>query len=78
MIQLYREVLRTLKRNELLYTELTAALNKDTRTELLTHIRAEFERRRNEKSIEKIKYYLAQGKREFHQLQATLDLTGGK
>ncbi len=78
MIQLYREVLRTLKRNELLYTELTTALNKDTRTELSTHIHAEFERRRNEKSIEKIKYYLAQGKREFHQLQATLDLTRGK
>ena len=61
-----------------LNADLTVALNKDTRTELLTHIRAEFERRRNEKSIEKIKYYLSQGKREFHQLQGTLDLTGGK
>jgi hypothetical protein len=60
------------------YNELTLAMEEDTKKELLTYIRGEFERRKNERNIEKIKYYLAQGRREFHQLQATLDLTGGK
>jgi len=48
-----------------------------SRKELSSHIRSEFDRRRNEKNLEKIKYYLSQGRREFHQMQAMLDLTDG-
>jgi len=50
-------------------------LDPDTRKELLGIVREQFERHRNEKNLEKIRYYLAQGKREFHELQMNIELT---
>lgn len=70
-------MLRVIRRSAL-PTQLTIALDEDTKNELHGHIRSEFERRKKEQSLEKIKYYLSQGKREFHQLQDMIEFTARK
>jgi hypothetical protein len=41
-------------------------------------VRHEFERRRDVKDLEKLRYYLAQGQRDFHKLQTSVDLSMAK
>ena len=75
MIKLYRNILRQIKRTLLLFRILTVALDKGVRKELRDNIRYEFERHRNEKDMDKIKYYLSQGQRQYHQLQSAIELS---
>jgi hypothetical protein len=41
-------------------------------------VRYEFERRRDVKDLEKLRYYLAQGQQDFHKLQTSVDLSTAK
>jgi hypothetical protein len=59
-------------------THWQAALDVNTKNELLDTVRHEFDRHRNEKDLEKIKYYLSRGQRDFRQFQSSLDLSLGK
>jgi hypothetical protein len=41
----------------------------------MEQVKWEFVRRRGVKDIEKLKFYLAQGQRDFHKLQTSVDLS---
>ena len=52
-------------------------MHKELRKDFLSNVRAEFERRRDEKDLEKIKYFLAVGKRDLLQVRNAVDLAAG-
>lgn len=41
----------------------------------MEQVRWEFERRRGVKDLEKLRFYLAQGQKDFHKLQTSVDLS---
>jgi Complex 1 protein (LYR family) len=50
-------------------------LQPDERKELLHYVRYEFEAHKTESNLDKIRYFLAQGRRDFHAMESSIDLS---
>jgi hypothetical protein len=47
------------------------------RKEIIANIRAEYDQRKDERNIDKLRFFLAAGQKDFKNLQGTLDLSFG-
>jgi len=54
---------------------MSTAVDPDMRKELIATIRAEYDLRKDEKNLDKIRFFLAAGQRDFQKLQTHLNLT---
>lgn len=56
----------------------TTVLEPGERKELLQYVRYEFDSHKDETNLDKIRYFISQGKRDFHSMEDSIDMTAAK